>query len=248
MAFKDHFSTQASAYRDFRPQYPDALFSYLATQTSTHQVAWDCGCGNGQAAVSLAKHFEHVIATDASAKQIEQQIPHNRVEYRVVPAEQSELDDQSIDLVTVALALHWFDHARFYTEVQRVLKPGGILAVWCNQLLRGEAAINELIDDYYQNIVGPYWPAERRSVENGYRDLDFPFEEIEPPAFEMVTHWDRNQLMGYLGSWSASQYYQKQNHNNPLHLIDAAMKNIWPEANEIKIFTWPINLRLGRYT
>src|SRR5215831_1555408 len=138
-AFKDHFSAHATDYRAFRPSYPAELFTFLASAAPARDLAWDCGTGNGQAAVALAEHFARVFATDASAEQVKNAEPHPRVEYAVAPAEKCPLPDHTADLVTVAQALHWFDFDRFYAEVRRVARPGGLLAVTC----------------YYEPSVGP---------------------------------------------------------------------------------------------
>ncbi len=179
--FKDHFSDQSGDYLRYRPSYPDALFAYLAEISPTRHLAWDCATGSGQAAQGLSAHFEKVIATDASAAQIDSAIPTANVHYRVASAESSGLPDHSVDLVTVAQALHWLDLERFYDEVRRVLKPGGLLAVWSYNLLRTDSAIDAQVDAFYSRTVGPYWPPERRWIENGYRDLPFPFPEMAPP-------------------------------------------------------------------
>jgi len=89
MSFKDHFSKQAADYARFRPRYPREMFEYLGRIAPSRALAWDCATGNGQAAVGLAAVFERVIATDASEKQIANAEPHERVEYRVAPAEES---------------------------------------------------------------------------------------------------------------------------------------------------------------
>jgi ubiquinone/menaquinone biosynthesis C-methylase UbiE len=132
--FKDHFSGHAPDYRIFRPAYPPELFAFLASIASPEGLVWDCGTGNGQAAIALAEHFTHVFATDASEEQIRQAEPHPRVEYAVAPAERCPLPDGSANLVTVAQALHWFDLDQFNTEVKRVCHPGGFLAVWTYDL------------------------------------------------------------------------------------------------------------------
>ena len=128
MEFKDHFSKQSRLYSESRPRYPKELFEYLKTLAPSLELVWDCATGNGQAAVSLAEHFEKVIATDASPQQIDNVIEKENVEYLVAPAEEIYLEDETVDMVTVATALHWFDHSRFFPEVKRVLKPGGVLA------------------------------------------------------------------------------------------------------------------------
>src|SRR5436190_1039921 len=200
--FHDHFSELASRYADFRPRYPAALFDYLATLVPADSVVWDCACGSGQATFDLATRFNKVVATDASAEQIASAKPHPRVEYSVALAEQSGLESGSVGLVTVAQALHWFNLERFYPETKRVLKPAGVLAAWAygmNQVA-GEDA-NEIAQDFYHNVVGPYWPPERRLVEEGYRTIPFPFKEIVAPSFQLEVHWNLEQLLGYFSSW-----------------------------------------------
>ena len=177
MSFKDHFSKQAADYAIFRPGYPQELFTYLGTIAPSRQLAWDCGTGNGQAAVELASGFDRVIATDASEKQIANAEPHEHVEYRVAPAENSGIESETIDLIMVTQALHWFDLDRFYAEARRVLKPDGVLAASAYNLLRIEPAIDEIANRYYYEVVGPFWPPERQLVER-FADLPFPFDEI----------------------------------------------------------------------
>jgi ubiquinone/menaquinone biosynthesis C-methylase UbiE len=203
--FHDHFSAVANRYADFRPHYPAELFDYLATIADRDSLVWDCACGNGQATLDLASRFERVVGTDASKEQIASAKPHPRIEYRVATAEQSGLADQSVGLVTVAQALHWFDLEHFYAEARRVLRPGGVLAAWAYGVneVEGEA-VNELVQGFYDNTVGPYWPPERKLVKEGYRTIAFPFEEITPPTFRMETRWTLDELLGYFSTWSAT--------------------------------------------
>src|ERR1043165_5287441 len=126
-AFKDHFSTQSQDYARYRPDYPPSLFQWLASLTSAHALAWDVGTGSGQAALALADHYRRVVATDAAEAQLRHAVAHERVTYKGMPAENTDLGNASVDLVTVAQALHWFDFDRFYREVQRVLRPGGLI-------------------------------------------------------------------------------------------------------------------------
>lgn len=245
-AFKDHFSTQAPDYARFRPNYPTGLFAWLAGIAPSRGTAWDCGTGSGQAAVGLAAHFEQVIATDPSRKQLEHAEPHPRVDYRVASAEVSLLDTASIDLITVAQAIHWFDLGRFYAEAKRVLKPGGVIAAWTYTLLDVEAGIDALLTDFYKNVVGPYWPPERRMVDDRYRSLPFPFDPIAPPAFEIRTEWSRDDLLGYLGTWSATQAYMKAKGVDPLVEFGHSLAALWPDSGMKKSLRWPLHLRVGR--
>jgi SAM-dependent methyltransferase len=243
--FKDHFSGHASIYREARPTYPDALYAWLAKQAPDTTLAWDCGCGNGQATLALAAHFDRVIGTDPSANQVAAAPPAPNVEYRVEPGERSSLADASVSLVTVAQALHWFDFDPFYAQVRRVLKPGGLFAAWSYADCRtGEAAIDALKDRLYVDLTGPYWPPERALVDSGYRTLPFPFVEIAPPAFEMATKWDVEQFLAYLRSWSATQRYLKSIGHDPVALIEQDLRAAWGEAT--RKVQWTFYLRCGR--
>jgi SAM-dependent methyltransferase len=245
-AFKDHFSQQAPDYARYRPNYPAGLFAWLAQVAPSTTTAWDCGTGSGQAAVGLAAHFDRVIATDPSRKQLDHAEPHPRVDYRMASAEVSHLDTASVDLITVAQAIHWFDLDRFYAEAKRVLKPGGVIAAWTYTLLDVEAGIDELLTDFYRNVVGPYWPPERRMVDDRYRSLPFPFEEISAPAFEIRTEWSREDLLGYLGTWSATQACMKAAGIDPLIEFARRLSPLWPEPAMVKTLRWPLHMRVGR--
>src|SRR5438045_1897140 len=196
MTFKDYFSQHAGAYARHRPHYPPELFEYLASLPTERHLAWDCGTGNGQAAVGLAPYFERVIATDASADQLANAFPHEKVTYRVAIAGSAGLDPGSVDLITVAQALHWFDLEAFFEEVRRTLKPGGAIAVWAYALCRITPALDAIVDRFYFETVGPYWPKERKLVDDGYRSLVFPFNEIEPPTFAIELPWTLPHLLG----------------------------------------------------
>ena len=244
-SFKDHFSTQSSQYQRYRPLYPPSLFAWLSSQTPQHTLAWDCATGSGQAALALANYFYKVIATDASAQQIAQCPMQQGVEYTVASAEDAPLADASVDLITVAQALHWFDQAAFYRQAWRVLKAQGVLAVWSYNLLSITPAINAIVNHYYHDIVGPYWPPERQLVEQGYPSLPAPFREIETPAFAMTSQWELNDLLGYLGTWSACVYYTKARQHDPLSRIRDALAQAWQDPAQQRSVHWPLQIRVG---
>jgi ubiquinone/menaquinone biosynthesis C-methylase UbiE len=210
-------------------------------------VAWDCATGNGQAAVALAAYFEHVIATDASAEQLARARPHPRVEYRVAPAETSGLPDGVIDLVTVAQALHWFDLDRFYAEVNRVLVPRGVLAVWSydDPVVVDDAAVDAALEHFNHVTVGPYWPSGRGLVGKGYLRLAFPFDEIPAPSFVIVRRWTIHELAQYLRSWSARARYVARHGTDPVSPFIDALGPIWGDPATRHEVRWPVTVRLG---
>jgi SAM-dependent methyltransferase len=245
-AFKDHFSRLAAAYASFRPHYPPALFEYLARSCARRELAWDCACGSGQATLDLAYHFASVVATDASAAQIAAAPPRANVSYRVAPAVASGLRDESADLVCVAQALHWFDLEPFYAEVRRVLRARGVLAVWTYGVLHLEGEeLDERLQQFYWRTLGPYWPAERKLVEEGYRSLPFAFAEHAPPVFEMQESWSLPQLLGYVRSWSASGRYLERHALDPAVALAESLGSLWGDAHEPRPIRWPLSLRIG---
>ncbi len=243
-AFKDHFSDAPNDYRAYRPHYPSELFSYLASISPGKQTAWDCATGSGQSALAMSAYFSAVIATDASAEQIQNAQPGAGISYRVAAAERSGIDADSVDLITVAQALHWFDIPAFFEEVHRVLKIGGVLAIWTYNLLEIQAQIDRLLNHLYGSILGDYWPPERTMVENGYAKISFPFEELNHPEFKMTAQWNLSQLLGYLRTWSALKQYKKQHGVDPIETMLPAFTNAWGEAESMRPVHWPLSLRL----
>lgn len=246
MRFADHFSGHASAYAAARPTYPDALFDWLSGLCATRAAAWDAGCGNGQASAALAAHFDRVIATDPSAAQIAAAAPHPRVDYRVEPAESPSLDDASVDLVLVAQALHWFEQERFHASVARVLKPGGVFAAVSYGLSEVDAAVDAVYRRLYDGLDA-WWPPERRHVENGYRELPFPYAPIEAPAFAMRLDWTLPQYLAYLRSWSATQRCLRDTGRDAVGECEAAFAAAWGDPAQAREVRFPLTLRVGRF-
>jgi SAM-dependent methyltransferase len=248
MAFKDHFSRHADDYARYRPDYPGELFEFLASTVARHQTAWDCGTGNGQAALGLTPYFDRVIASDPSAGQIRLAAAHEKISYRVSPAEATDIPAHTVDLITVAQALHWFDFAAFYREVRRVLKSDGWLAVWCYGLTRINPAVDEVVQHYYTEIVGPYWPPERQYIDAKYQTIPFPFTEMPAPEYQMNAAWDLEAFIGYLGSWSASRQFRQSVGHDPLDLVRGNLVKSWGQTERRLSVRWPLYLRLGKVT
>ena len=245
-SFFDYFSGQADTYARARPTYPDWLYDRILEHTAGRTLAWDCATGNGQAARDLARHFDRVIATDASAEQIGAAEPVANVEYRVATAESSGIASRSVDLVTVAQALHWLDLPRFYDEVRRVGAPKSMIAAWYYGSCVLAPGLQEMIADFEHRLLAPYWPANRRFVLEGYRTLPFPFEEIPMPSFELRVIWTLGQLGGYLRSWSAVARYRRERGEDPVAPLLERLQNRWGAPEQTQDVVWPLGLRLGR--
>lgn len=247
-SFPDHFSSVASRYADFRPQYPAELFEYLATLAPRDATVWDCAAGNGQATRGLARCFDRVIATDASKEQIASAPALSGVEFRVALAEEPGLPDASIGLITVAQALHWFDLPRFYAEAKRVLRPGGFMAVFAYGVTNVEGGeVDALVQDFYGGVLDAYWPPSRRLVESGYRTLPFPFAEISPPAFRIEVNWTLEHLLGYFSTWSATNRFIGATGKNPLEPLREKLTPLWGGAEATRRVVWPLALRVGQH-
>ena len=245
MTFADHFSQVAARYAAYRPRYPDALPDALAARADTSGTAWDVGCGSGQLSAALAERFARVIATDPAQAQIDQAVAHPRVEYRRASAEDSGLPAASAALVVAAQAAHWFDWPRFIAEVLRVAAPGALVAlVSYGDLDAGGAAGAEILR-FAHGIAGPYWPPGREHVDNGYRDLVMPWPAVEAPAIEMTADWTRDEVLGYVSSWSATARLVGARGPGPFDALRAAVAAAWP-GDERRRVRWPLTVRLAR--
>ncbi|MEN7549432.1 class I SAM-dependent methyltransferase [Rapidithrix thailandica] len=242
---KDHFTAVSNNYRKYRPAYPKELFQYLSSLTPGHQRVWDCGTGSGQTAVPLTEFYDEVIATDLSKGQLENAQAHERVVYKLSAAEKAPLEDQSVDLVTSSQAAHWFVLEEFYSEVRRVLRPGGVIALWCYGLLSVNESVDRVVKQLHDDLLGPFWP--KRTIEDHtYGSLWFPFEELPRSAFTMRAHWTLEQLKNYFRTWSAAHKYYEQHQVDPLEVLTEPFLKAWGNPEEVKEVTWPIYMRHGR--
>jgi len=246
--FKDYFSDQSQDYNQYRPHYPAQLFDYLASISSGHDRAWDCATGSGQTAVALTPYFNEVVATDASENQIRHAVRRDNLVYRCELAENTSFEDASLDLVTVSQALHWFDIEAFTAEVQRVLRPGGILAAWCYGLHRIDPEVDRVIDHFYGPLLKGFWPPERRDIEQGYRNVHIPLKQLDAPVFDMQARWTLSQLTGYLRTWSSVKRYQADKGENPVDIIHDRLLGAWGNPQDRKLLSWPLSLRLWKFS
>lgn len=248
MAFSDHFSGVADDYARYRPEYPDALFKWLARQPGHNGMAVDVACGSGQATRPLAGRFERVVGLDASEALIRVAPEIEGVEWKVARAEATGLPAASVDLVIAAQAAHWFKHEAFAREVRRILRPGGVVAAWCYGLFHftEHPGLEGALRHFHDAVVGPYWPPERIYIEEGYRRLPFPFREYAAPVFSMQGEFTGDALLGYLGTWSAVKRYREEEGADPLPGLDTRLAAAWPRDRNTVTATWPLWMRAGR--
>jgi len=245
-SFQDHFSDVAAAYAAYRPSYPPALVDFLARLAPARRLVWDAGCGSGQLSLLLAGHFERVVATDASPEQIARATAHPKVEYRCARAEASGLPERVADLVTAAQAAHWFDLPAYFAEVRRVARPGGIVALISYGVVTADADLDAVIRPFYREVLGAYWPPERRHVDEGYRSLPFPFEELDGPSLEIRLDWRLEQLVGYVGTWSAVWALERAQGQGSFATFRRELAKAWGPATTVRTVRWPLALRVGR--
>jgi ubiquinone/menaquinone biosynthesis C-methylase UbiE len=245
---KDNFSQQSTSYAQFRPGYPPQLFEFLFEHCPAFDQAWDGATGNGQIAAILAEKFRQVEASDISENQLKNATQKPNIHYQLGRAESTHFPDHSFDLVTVGQAAHWFDFGKFYPEVKRILKPGGLLALVGYNLLRVDAATEAVIEHFYNTILAGCWDGERHLVEKAYATIPFPLQEIPFPEMASTYSWTVDQLLGYLGTWSAVQHFIRKNDRNPIdEAFVGRLKAVWP-AGEIREVRFPVFGRTGFYT
>ncbi len=246
MDFKDHFSQAAARYATYRPSYPPALADFLADLAPGHALAWDAGCGSGQLSAVLAGRFRRVVATDASAAQLERAAAHPRVEYRLAPADASGLPDGAADLAAAAQAAHWFDLERYYGEVRRVARAGAVVALVAYGRMRVGPDVDGVIGRFYTDVLGRHWPPERRHVDEGYRSLPFPFAEMVAPALEIRVDWVLAELVGYIGTWSGVRALERAGGGAAHEAFRRRLAAAWGAEDTARTVRWPLALRVGR--
>ncbi|TRO66587.1 class I SAM-dependent methyltransferase [Christiangramia sabulilitoris] len=240
---KDNFSSRSKEYRKFRPGYPPEVFQLIRQHLTACDSAWDCGTGNGQVAAILSDFFHLVEATDISENQLKNAINRRNIKYSVQPAEKTDFCDNQFDLIITAQAVHWFDFEQFYSELKRCLKPEGLFVILGYGLFHSNPETNRIIENFYQNIVGPYWDKERSYLDQNYKTIPFPFQEIKTSAFEQQYYWNIEHLLGYLRTWSAVKHYEKKNREDPVNKIESSLGIAFGVTNYVR---FPILLRMGK--
>lgn len=246
MTFQDHFSAVAGAYARHRPRYPDALFSWLSSLLRDRATAWDVATGSGQVAIALTEHVEHVIASDASAEQIEHAIRHERITYLAEPAEHVSLASNSVDLITAGAAAHWFDFDGFYDEVRRVATRGAVIALFSYGPRDFADAIDPVVSRFEEALLDPFWPERLELVHQRYATIPFPFEELDAPPFVMRVESTLDEMIQFLETWSASQRYYEQHGVRATSVIAEDLERSWGDPTHRRLIECPLFMRIGR--
>ena len=155
------------------------------------------------------------------------------------------LDDASVDLAVAAQAAHWFDWPRYVAEVARVTRPGALVALVSYGILHVAGAADAIVARYYHDDVGPFWPPGREHVENGYRDLAWPWAAVEAPAIDMTAEWTRDELLGYVATWSATVKMLGVKGPAAYERLGMQLAEVWPD-DERRTVSWPLAIRLAR--
>lgn len=241
---KDHFSRDSGNYARYRPTYPNELFKWLISQLKSRETCWDCGTGSGQVASALSAYFEKIYATDISQNQIFHAEKKDNIYYSITEAEQTNFLDNTFDFIIAAQAVHWFDHQKYFLEVKRTSKPGGIISLIGYSLMTINTVLDPTIESFYKDTIGPYWDFERKYIDEEYKTLPFPFHEIKAPHFEMNVHWSLDQLLGYIRTWSAVRHYIDINGVDPVKDLKKKLIQDWHHS--LKKVSFPLLLRVGR--
>jgi len=240
------YSSFAMQYAQSRPGYPEGLFKYLASLVEKRGIAWDCATGSGQAALSLANFFDKVVATDISHAQVKNAFRHPGIHYLVCLSERTCIGNNSVDLITAASAVHWFNLPAFYKEAERIMKPGGILAVWTYHVGYVEPPLDKLFLRFYTNIISPFFAEGARLVDNRYEDINLPGTQIESEEFFVSADWNVYNLLNFIQSWSGTQQYIKEVGQNPVDLLYEELIKLWGDPKNIHTIHWPLFIKISR--
>ena len=172
-------------------------------------------------------------------------MPAPNVTYSVQPAEATSFADASFDAVCVAQALHWFDFDRFNAEVQRVLRPGGLLLVtgygWSHVSPEFDRALVRAVID----PIAPLWPAQNQILIDGYRDVPFPFERVAFPEMAIEVTWTLAQFLDYMATWTATRRMLEVD-TEFLVRAAAVLRAPWGGA-PARVVTMPLVVLCGRH-
>lgn len=242
-------SSVAKGYALARPRYPPRLFSFLSSLTPAHDLVWDAGTGNGQAATQISEYYKKVIATDISENQLRHAERRPNVTYAVTPPLMTDADleaivgpENSVDLVTVATAVHYFDLGEFYRQVKRVLKkPGGVIAVWVYISPVVNPAVDAVLKRFFIKVA-PFFNPSAQLAFDRYRTLPFPFEGVEDTEMEITETRTLEEYLALLKTWSPLVVKEDLLDGGFIKDFEAA----WGATHEPRTVKFPLFVKVGR--
>ena len=244
--FEDRYGAVAASYARHRPAYPRGLFDLVASAAPARRRCWDAGTGSGQAAVVLASYFREIVATDASQQQLDQAVAAPGVEYRCEPSESTSIPDRSVDAITVASAIHWFERPAFFDEVRRVGAPGALLAVWTyTTALEVDPGVDRVVRHISAQLLGPMWTSHIRTLEGGLGRLALPFHDLPVPSFSIEQSWTLAELCGYIQTWSAAVSYERARGRPVTDEVHDALATAWGDPDRRRVVRLPLQVRMG---
>jgi SAM-dependent methyltransferase len=227
------FNLSSDEYFKNRPRYPLELYNAIFANCNGFAAAWDCGCGNGQVSIDLVSRFDIIEASDINENQISNSYKNDKIHYSIQKSESTVFPDNHFDLICAAQCLHWFDLGSFFHEAKRVLKHNGLFACWGYGFFHSNEFIDDLINESLLLKIDQFWSSGNRIVQNGYKDVEFPFVNIAMPKMEMTMLWDVNQLMDYLNTWSAVKLYNEKFKTDIIKEVKTLIAGYFPSFQKV---------------
>ncbi|RGP74465.1 trans-aconitate 3-methyltransferase [Fusarium longipes] len=256
--FRNYSAQQASNYAEGRLGYSEKLIEFITSQHKStggkDEIVLDVGCGPGPATRLLAPRFDVAYGADPGESMIKkaQEIGGtsangNPIMYTLSSAEEVDkidgLGNSSVDLITAATAAHWFDMTKFWKAAAKLLKPGGTVAIWTafrQSDTSGGNEIQAIIDDFRENVLGPYNSAGTQLTEDGYVDLIMPWDDSTTALLYDRQSSSRHELSVKDGYFPSTYLLHTEAHDIPLdeklHKFEKLINsfgsvNRWQEAN-----------------
>lgn len=207
-SFQPKFGHAAEEFQRYRPDYPAALYDHILAQVSEQSrgCAMDLGAGTGRVTAHLLPYFREVISVEPDrgmAAKIVERFPQAMV--REATVEDHVQPAESVDLITIANALHWMEADRVFANTRVWLRPGGILAVCDLPLPKATATIEALT---LAELRGPWKPHRDPRLR---RDLIWQDQVRGAPGFKIIeetrfTHVIPMTPQDYVGFWRSTSY------------------------------------------
>ncbi|ORX52295.1 S-adenosyl-L-methionine-dependent methyltransferase [Hesseltinella vesiculosa] len=268
-------SFDALSYMNFRPSYNKlAMQSFLQHHHGDRLLAVDLGCGPGTATLLLTDCFDQVIGIDPSdsmlvtARSTAKAKGITNVDFVQGSDHKLPLADHSVDLLTIAQSLHWFDPTLFLPEAKRVLKPSGTLVAWGYMYGEIDGHSDLLRQLGRHTTLADYWEPGRTIAEGGciswlplfqqyfghvqhfsYPTKLTPMSQIQHPPWMDPSELTYPGLVQYTKTWSCYKNWKDDpaNANQP-DVIDAFFQaNLRHTSESTYRIQWPHSIILAQF-